>query len=61
MAMTKKQQEEVKQAMEQEPPKKYGSQTYLFDIKGCPGYKGYIPEDLKHEVCRYCGSIDYYH
>jgi hypothetical protein len=61
MAQTKKQQEEIKQAMAQEPPKNYSRDAYPFDITGCPGYKGYIPENLGHEVCKYCGTILYYH
>lgn len=61
MAQTKKQEEEVRKAMMQEPPKNYGKDNYPFNITGCPGYKGYIPENLKHEVCKYCGSISYYH
>jgi hypothetical protein len=61
MAQTKKQEEEVTNAMLQDPPKTYKEGNYLFSITGCPGYKGYIPEDLNYEVCRYCGSIHYYH
>lgn len=30
-------------------------------IKGCPGYEGYVPEKLNHEICKYCGNINYYH
>ncbi len=47
--------------MLQEPPKNYGEDNYPFSIQGCPGYKGYIPENLSHEVCKYCGTIKYYH
>lgn len=61
MAQTKKQEEEVKAAMLQEPPKEYGKDNYPFNITGCPGYEGYKPENLNHEVCKYCGSISYYH
>ena len=61
MAQTKKQEEEVKKAMLQEPPKNYSKDAYPFTILGCPGYKGYTPENLGHEVCRYCGTISYYH
>ena len=61
MAQTKKQEEEVKKAMAQEPPKNYGKDVYPFSIQGCPRYEGYIPENLTHEVCKYCGQIDYYH
>lgn len=56
---TKKQQENVKQAMQQSPPK--DERSYLFDITGCPGYEGYTPKRLGHEVCKYCGSHSYYH
>jgi hypothetical protein len=59
MAQTKKQEEEVKQAMKNSPPK--DQRNYLFTIQGCPGYVGYIPENLNHEVCKYCGTIEYYH
>lgn len=38
MAYTKKQEEEVKKAMEQSPPK--DERSYLFTIEGCPGYEG---------------------
>lgn len=24
-------------------------------------YEGYIPKRLGHEVCKYCGTIEYYH
>lgn len=61
MAMTKKQEEEIKEAMKQEPPKKYNRNAYPFNITGCPGYEGYIPENLGHEVCKHCGTISYYH
>ena len=59
MAYTKKQEEEIKKAMKQSPPK--DEKSYLFSIQGCPGYEGYIPKGLKHEVCKYCGQIKYYH
>ena len=59
MAQTKQQEEEVKQAMLQSPPK--DDKSYLFTIRGCPGYKGYIPNKSKYEVCKYCGEIYYYH
>jgi hypothetical protein len=35
--------------------------NYPFYMSGCPGYKGYKPENLDHEVCKYCGTIRYYH
>jgi hypothetical protein len=59
MAQTKKQEQEVKEAIQQSPPK--DERSYLFSIQDCPGYEGYIPKNLKHEVCKYCGQIDYYH
>lgn len=59
MAQTKKQEEEVKEAMKQSPLK--DNINYLFTIQGCPGYKGYIPNGKKYEVCMYCGQIKYYH
>lgn len=34
---------------------------YEFKIKNCPGYEGYKPKNLSHEVCKHCGSIEYYH
>ncbi len=61
MAFTKKQEEKVNKAMLQEPPKKWDLDNYLFSIQGCPGYVGYTPENLEHEVCKYCGKISYYH
>lgn len=59
MAQTKKQEEEVKQAMLQSPPK--DERSYLFSIQGCPGYEGYVPTTSKYQVCKYCGQISYYH
>jgi hypothetical protein len=61
MAFTKKQEEDIKKAMQQPPPEYYYKDNYLFTIQGCPGYEGYKPKDLSHEVCRYCGTIKYYH
>lgn len=61
MAQTKKQEEEVKKAMLQPPPKIWHPNNFLFSIQGCPGYEGYIPENLGHEVCKHCGEINYYH
>lgn len=61
MAQTKKQEEEVKKAMLQEPPEIYRGNNYPFNITGCPGYEGYVPKNLGHEVCKHCGSIEYYH
>ena len=31
------------------------------NIQQCPGYEGYTPANLSHEVCKHCGSIEYYH
>lgn len=59
--MTKEQEKEIEKAMAQDPPKNYGKDNYPFTIKGCPGYEGYVPENLNHEVCKYCGNIHYYH
>lgn len=57
--MNKKEEEELKQYI---PPKNYiGRDPYLYSIRHCPGYDGYIPENLKHEICKYCGVISYYH
>ena len=56
--MTKKEEEELKNYI---PPKKYSANAYTYSIKHCPGYVGYIPENLTHEVCKYCGQIKYYH
>jgi hypothetical protein len=61
MAQTKKQEQKVKKAMLQEPPRRYSRDAYPFSIQGCPEYKGYIPENLTHEVCKHCGNIHYYH
>ena len=49
MAQTKKQEEEIKEAMRNSPPAVYGK--FLFKLQGCPGYEGYIPKELGHEVC----------
>ena len=59
MAQTKKQEEEIKEVMINSPPAVYGK--FLFKLQGCPGYEGYIPKELGHEVCKYCGQIHYYH
>ena len=42
-------------------PNQYKLSNYNFDIERCPGYEGYIPENLGHEVCGWCGNIEYYH
>lgn len=57
--MNKVEEEKLKKII---PPKRYtGQNAYTYSIRYCPGYEGYIPENLKHEVCKYCGSISYYH
>lgn len=61
MGQTKKQKEKVRQAMLQTLPKEYRGNNYPFSIRSCPGYERYIPINLKHEVCKYCGSHNYYH
>lgn len=35
--------------------------SYSYTIQQCPGYEGHTPESLSHEVCKWCGSIKYYH
>lgn len=42
-------------------PKNYSVSNYQYNIGRCPGYEGYIPSNLGHEVCGHCGSIEYYH
>lgn len=32
-----------------------------FTLSNCPGYEGYLPPNLSHEVCKHCGNIHYYH
>lgn len=56
--MTKEQEKELE---EKSAPELYHPDNYPVNIKYCPGYKGYIPKNLKHEVCKYCGQIKYYH
>lgn len=52
---------EEKKLKKIEPPKIYRGNNYVYSVKHCPGYEGYIPENLGHEVCKFCGSIKYYH
>lgn len=52
--------------MKKEPNKKsfppeYRKDNYPYDLRNCPGYEGYIPKNLGHEVCGNCGAIHYYH
>lgn len=42
-------------------PKIYKSNNFPYKLKDCPDYAGHVPENLGHEVCKYCGSINYYH
>ena len=56
--MTKEEEKELENIV---PPKNYGYSNYIYSIKYCPGYQGYIPENLNHEVCKFCGYISYYH
>jgi hypothetical protein len=53
--------ETLKKLKEKAAPENYSKVAYPFDIKYCLGYEGYIPKNLNHEVCKYCGSIKYYH
>lgn len=53
--------ESLKKAKEKSFPENYSKDAYPFDIEHCPGYEGYIPKNLNHEVCGNCGSIEYYH
>jgi hypothetical protein len=57
--MTREQEELLKKYI---APKEFkGLHTYPYTIKHCPGYDGYRPTNLDHELCKYCGSIKYYH
>lgn len=57
--MNKKEEEKLKSYI---PPKEYkGPKNYPYSIKHCPGYNSYEPDNLDHEVCKYCGNIKYYH
>jgi hypothetical protein len=53
--------ENLKKTKEKLVPENYYGNNYPFDIKYCPGYEGYIPKNLGHEVCKHCGKIHYYH
>jgi hypothetical protein len=53
--------ETLKKLKEKAAPEYYRGGYYPFEIKYCPGYEGYIPKDLDHEVCKWCGEIKYYH
>ena len=56
--MTREEEEKLKKYI---APKEYRKTNYPYTIKYCPGYDGYKPENLDHEVCKFCGSISYYH
>jgi len=56
--MTRKEEEELKNYI---PPENWEGTNYLYTIRYCPGYEGYTPKNLDHKVCKYCGSIKYYH
>lgn len=57
--MNKEEEKELKNIV---PPDNYhGPNAYEYSIRHCPGYEGYIPKNLDHEVCKFCGSISYYH
>lgn len=53
--------ESMRRLEKKSAPRIYGPDAFPFDLKNCPGYQGYIPENLTHEVCKWCGSIHYYH
>jgi len=42
-------------------PKEYHGDNYPFTIQHCPGYEGYTPNNLEHEICGWCGNIKDYH
>jgi len=57
--MTKLEEEQLKNFI---PPEEYkGKAAYAYNIQRCPYYSGYIPKNLDHEVCKFCGNISYYH
>lgn len=51
----------LKKLEEKAAPIIYHKNVYPFDLKHCPGYDGYYPDNLAHEVCKWCGAIEYYH
>jgi hypothetical protein len=60
--MTREEQKKFEKELEmKKAPKEYHSNNYPVTIKYCPGYEGYVPENLGHEVCMYCENINYYH
>ena len=57
--MNKIEEEKLKNTV---PPENYtGQDAYPYSRNYCPGYDGYIPKNLDHEICKHCGSISYYH
>ena len=56
-----KDKESLKKLEELAAPRVYSIDAYPFSIEWCPGYIGYLPENLDHEVCKWCGCISYYH
>lgn len=60
--MTKEQQKQFEKELEEKSaPKVWHPDNFPVTIRHCPGYVGYVPENLGHEVCKYCGRIEYYH
>jgi len=53
--------EQLNKLKQSSAPKEYKGNNYPFTIRYCPGYEGYIPLNLNHEVCKHCGNIHYYH
>lgn len=44
--------ERLKELEKKAAPKKWKGDNFPFDIKHCPGYEGYKPENLTHEGVR---------
>lgn len=60
--MTREQQKQFEKELEEKSaPKLYHPNNYPVTIKHCPRYEGYKPDNLNHEVCKYCGNDSYYH
>ena len=53
--------ETLKKLEEKAAPKQWHPDNYPFTIRHCPGWEGYQPENLEHNVCKWCGQIKYYH
>jgi len=57
--MTKLEEEKLKNLI---PPEEFKTHSaYTYSIRNCPYYSGYTPKNLTHEICKFCGSISYYH